>query len=595
MESFPSPGTLLFSTATPNPNGAAESELYLFKGNAAAAPVSTIEKEPGVAFPPPPGFSEKQIFTLLIVHFNDLHGRLIRFTPDGDQLIFSRLAWQLSSSREQCRDLPDRAVLALSAGDDCGGAVFDELLVTSNGEKAAHPYYRLYSRLGVDAACIGNHDFDHGVDFLSAAIRREARFPLLAANLKAPPGIQDTIPPAALLVVKGIRVGLIGLITRAETRLPPDRGTIVDPRPVAGALVKVLRPLCDVLVIISHLGYCMETSRVPMADSGDVLLARSLPPGSVDLIVGGHSHSTLNQDSLQSQNVINGIPIVQAGSDGEFVGLVELQLSKYQVSLRSARLIPTKSLAVNEDFETREVQPLKKWAHDLLSKKVGIVEADEDLSTETVRAGFASGELALANYFTDALAARTAAQGQPVDFAMIDASSIQQGFLETAKLSYGDCFEMMPYADTVRIYELTGVQLLELLSENALRLNLPEEEREERGFLQFSSHVRYTIKSGRVRGQSKVLEATINGIPLEEQLDRVFKIATTCFVRTLSMVWESSLEGTLRAQLLQLQEFPFRETDLPLRREITTYIREHGGITAAGGAVRDGRLRIVYP
>jgi len=591
MEGFPTPGTLVFQTAAPNSFGAADM-LYLLKGDAASEPVQSIIEAPGVAFPPPPAFSGDREFTLQILHFNDLHGRLVRFTPEGDQLIFSRLAWKLASSRKKCRNRADRAVLALSAGDDCGGSVFDDLLVFEDHKNAVHPYYRLYSKLGIDAACIGNHDLDYGVHFLAAAVSQEAKFPLLAANITAPPEILEYLPPAALLVVKGVRIGVIGLVTRAETRLPCDCGEIVDPRPVAAALVKEMKPLCDVLIIASHLGFCMETSKIPMADCGDAGLARSLPSGSVDLIIGGHSHTILNQDGLEKQNIINEIPVVQAGANGEYIGEVELKLENGKSRIKSARLIPTSELQVDEGFEAQEVQPLMERAKALLTKVVGVVETDEDLSTEEVRKGFASGELALANYVSDALYTRSVKQGLKVNFAMIDASSIQQGFQAEETLSYRDCFRMMPYADTIRIYQLTGGQLLELLRENALRLSYPGEKQEERGFLQFSSQVRYTIEAGEGIRKASVQKAAYQGVPLKEQSDHTFYAASTCFVRTLSLPWESGLEGSIKDRLIRLDDLPYQETELQLRDEITAYIRHHGGITAEGGAVRDGRLQI---
>ena len=174
---------------------------------------------------------------------------------------------------------------------------------------------------------------------------------------------------------------------------------------------------------------------------------------------------------------------------------------------------------------------------------------------------------------------------------MIDSSTIQHGFQTETALQYRDCFRMMPYADTIRIYRLKGEELLDLLKDNALRLFNSEDMEEERGFLQFSRHIRYTIWTSVNRSKVEISDAFFQGVPLEDLRESVFHAASTCFVRELSSSWKSCTESGL----IRLHDFPFEDTELLLRREITAYIKEHGGITAAGGVVRDGRLRVIHP
>ena len=102
--------------------------------------------------------------------------------------------------------------------------------------------------------------------------------------------------PAALLVTKGIRVGIIGLTTPGAIRQQPDSNLqVVNPLRVIQNLLPAIRPLCDVLIILSHLGHSLAASTATMRDAGDVELARSIPKGSVHLIVGGHTHRILNE------------------------------------------------------------------------------------------------------------------------------------------------------------------------------------------------------------------------------------------------------------------------------------------------------------
>ena len=107
---------------------------------------------------------------------------------------------------------------------------------------------------------------------------------------------------------------------------------------------------------------------------------------------------------------------------------------------------------------------------------------------------FASGESAFANFIADALAFQARAHGYPVDFAMIDASSVGCGLPVGKPMTFGDWFEVMPFADTLCLVRLSGRELLTLLQDNAQRLDRPGQPHTERGFLHFSREVRYAIR-----------------------------------------------------------------------------------------------------
>lgn len=581
------PGTMRISTAQPNPHAAAGSQLYLFSGEATSVPIQNIEFTAGGALLPSPAFLDSRNFHLKIFHFNDLHGHLMRFTSAGEESILSRIVGKIKSERQKLQDKTDSAVLVFSAGDDCTGSIFDEILNETGHGNPVHPSYRLYSKMGVDAAGLGNHDLDRGVPFLADSVQHNAFFPVLAANLKGCPSLAGFCHPAALLVVKGVRIGLIGLVTRAETHLDPEICQIVDPIPVAQNLVTALRPLCDVLIIISHLGYNLD-SPVPMADAGDVELAHSLPTGSVDLIIGGHSHTPLNANGLAPENIVNGIPIVQTGACGEFLGQVDLQLQPNSVKINAVSLLPTQSLPSDAAFEA-ELQPFNAQVRELWQKPVGQVEDHPDLNTQVIVTDFARRELAFANFVSEALVERMQSRGFPVDFAMIDASALKCGLPYGDHLTYGDCFEVMPYADTLRVYTLTGRQVQDLLVDNARRVDQPGEPDLERGFLQFSQQVRYTLDPTK----GSVLDLTVDGTPVVELYEKIFNIVTSSFIRRLAEPWVAQWPVQKTAQLFEINQYAFIDTDFLLRSEIVTYIQKHGGVMRQTGFRCDGRLKII--
>ena len=585
---YPAPGTMRLYPAQPNPQGA-EGQLFLFRGDATTVPIENIELALGDVLPPPSDF---QNFYLHIFHFNDLHGHLMRFAQGGEESVLTRIAGKIQTTRQKYLNQPDSAVLVFSAGDDCTGSIFDEILTDKSQGKSIHPGYQLYAKLGMDTAGLGNHDLDRGIPFLAEAIRSNAQFPVLAANLKGCSTLVEVCHPAALLVVKGIRIGLIGLVTRAETDLDPNECQIVDPIPVAKNLVATLRPLCDVLILISHLGYSLE-SPVPMADAGDVEVANSLPYGSVDLIVGGHSHTALNQNGLIAENIVNGIPIVQTGAKGEYLGQVDIEIRDNSAKVTRAHLIPTASLPVDLAFE-KEMQVFTGRARELWNQPLGQVEFIPDLNTQIILADFAKREMALANFITDALVKRLNQRGFQVDFAMIDASSLQCGLPFSDQLTYGDCFEVMPHADSLQLYQITRSQFQEILADNARRADRPGEPDQERGFLQFSQEVRYTINLNSERIAAQAFEVTLLEKPIDTLLEETFIVVTTSFIRKLAAPWEAEWASLSDCPLLDLCQYPFKETDFLLRREMVAYIQENGGVTRSSGAQQDGRLIITY-
>ena len=89
-DSSPAPGKLSVIQGKPNPHGEADSQLYLFTGDATAGPIKTVLPDEGVVLPGPSRILQDKEFFLCIFHFNDLHGHLMHFTPGGEEPVFSR-------------------------------------------------------------------------------------------------------------------------------------------------------------------------------------------------------------------------------------------------------------------------------------------------------------------------------------------------------------------------------------------------------------------------------------------------------------------------------------------------------------------------
>ncbi len=655
----PPPGALCLIQAHPNPNGAGNAAVYLFCGDATAAPVTEIIPAEGVQLPTSQLPLARPV-RIKLLHFNDLHGHIAglaehpersggvvsatqskdavmpdaapvqslpvrqpmkkrpgleasagwvvngrnrlkpRIQSDGQRFsgqdhapIFSRLAAWMRATRDHYADDPQVAVLAVSAGDDSGGVIFDELLGRDPETFQAHAGYRLYSEMGVDIGGIGNHDLDRGALLLAHAIRQEATFPILAANVTGDPALAACCCPAALVVVKGVRIGFIGLTTPAQIRPEPNsQRRVTDPVAAVHNLIPALRPLCDVLIILSHLGYSLNMRSAAVRDAGDVELARSLPPGAVHLIVGGHTHNALNETGLSADNIVNGVPIVQAGKFGQFVGEVDITVQQTAL-VTHARLRATIDLPADEAFEAEHVRPLLEQVEPYRGRIIGRAADDEDLSAEAVCSTFAAGESALANFIADALVAQARGQGYPVDFALVDASVVGGGLPVGAEIAFGDWFDLMPFADTLCLYRLSGQQLDELLQDNARRMDRPDQPHTERGFLHFSQHVRYAVEPGAASGQARAVEILVDGQPIGNWRDRSFLVACSSFLRGPAAAWEEYARRNGAQPVFDLQQLPQEYTQLYVRDLLVDVITAHGGVLPEGGARRDGRLRVL--
>jgi len=582
------PAKLVLRKGRPNPVSGKDHALYVLKGDA-TAPEIELELADDVSLPGRQA-SNSDPFHLKVLHFNDLHGWICDIQHQGTRPIFSRIVHKIREVRSECASTRNEGLIVLSAGDDIIGTVFDQLLSQESESVNAHPGYKLYSSAGVDATCLGNHDLDLGMDPIRNAIRQDADFPVLAANLRKPAHLSAECLPAVLYVIKGVRVGLIGLTTPAEHNLPASEDfEITQPVEVAKRLVQCLRPHCDVLIVLSHLGRSLRSGAGTVQGAGDVELASSLPHGSVDLIVGGHTHDVLNEKGMSASNIVNGIPIVQAGMLGRFLGLVDIGVGE-EAAVTNARLIATDTIPVDEEFEQTYVQPLLRQVMPYFDAPLGETCRHPDLTTESVRYSFAAGESAFANFICDAIVARCRQAGIEVDLAILDSSSVRAGLPIGRQLSYGDWFNIMPFADTIWVMDIAGHQLKTLVEDNALRIDRPGSPHTERGFLHFSQALRYRIDLGFDRGSARSEDISFQGQSLDESLDDILHIACSSFIRVPAGPWEAIAGQKLGLADLDLHSLPMENTGLFLRHEIVQYITESGGLNPDSGVRRDGRL-----
>ena len=626
------PGRLVAQAGTPNPNGAFE-QLYWLSGDALAGKVSAIS---GAPLPGESSISKSKM--LHIMHFNDLHNMIsLPNKKKGTTHPFSQMVALVEARRRIAG--PDDIVLLLGAGDDHTGSVFDELVGWSTDEYAVDPAYTVYTAAGLDCGALGNHEFDRGAAVLQKGIREAARFPLLSANLFGSEHLisgQDYYP-AVIGVAQGVRIGLIGLTTPVDTHTKTER----DPGLDVGSPVQAVRNLApelsrhvDLLVVLSHCGYGLSDSRSGKAGAdrflseGDKLIAEALSETAAcpALVIGGHTHTALNEDGLAPDNVVGGVPIVQAGGRASHMGEVTLALRRgarpevrarlHRIKKRDQRVAENdpKYAGLEHDgdfdagFEEAHVAPLMANLAVRMAGEIGTVAGNPPVSTPEVFAARYTREMELANFMNDALTARsdTFPEGR-VDVSLFNATGFASGIPTSGALTFQDWYNVMPFADTVVLVEMTGRQIAAMLDSNAKRLVRPEELEGankvdvsgyvSRGFLHFSSGLRYTLNLNGSAAKATASGIVIQGAPLQDVLDKTFRVAMNSYVAAggYGESWNGNpigggVPGGLKS--FDIKSLPKSDTGLVYRNEIIAHIKRLPALSPSTGLALDGRLKV---
>ncbi|MGE0553776.1 MAG: bifunctional UDP-sugar hydrolase/5'-nucleotidase [Gemmatimonadales bacterium] len=325
-------------------------------------------------------------------------------------------------------------VVRLNAGDQMQGTLGSNLVFGRSAIEAL-------DLLPLDAAAIGNHDFDWGVDTLRARMA-EADYPWLAANVidSATGRRPEWVRASTIIETGGLRIGVIGYIAERTKQMvlaehvaglvfPRGRATFAD------ELERLERAGVDLTILVAHEGaYCGESGC-----SGEIVdVARELDPSEVQLIVGGHTHSLVN-------TVVNGIPIVVARANSTALGVADLVRGDDGARRWRTRIEDVYVDRVIPDSQAAAMVARYRPEVDRLAHRVIATLGDE--------LGTAGNEYPLGHLIADAQ--RAAARA---DVALMNNGGIRRPLLP-GPLTYGDLFELQPFANFIVSLEVTGAQL----------------------------------------------------------------------------------------------------------------------------------------
>jgi 5'-nucleotidase len=263
-------------------------------------------------------FAKQQFTKLTILHTNDMHSRIDPF-PDDDKKFAGRGGMAARASVVKKIRAEEKNVLLLDSGDIFQGTPYFNFF---GGELE----FKLMSEMGYDAATLGNHDFDAGLEGLAKQLPH-AKFPFVNCNY----GFSDTILHQKILQYKifsfdKLKVGVFGTGIELNGLVPKKLfgNTIYfDPIKKSNDVATLLKHelKCDYVIALSHLGYKYESNKV-----SDVLLAENTE--NIDIILGGHTHTFMNEPALVKNKIGNEVLISQSGWAGLVLGRIDVHFDE---------------------------------------------------------------------------------------------------------------------------------------------------------------------------------------------------------------------------------------------------------------------------
>lgn len=257
------------------------------------------------------------IHKLTILHTNDTHSRMLPF-PKGSQYEGLGGVAKRAAIINEIRT-KEKNVLLLDSGDIFQGTpYFNEF----GGELEL----KLMSEMGYDATTLGNHDFDAGVEGLVKQLPN-ANFPFLNVNYNFEnSALKGKIEKYKIFEKGNLKIGVFGVGIELEGLVPKKlfdgvmhNDPILNSNIIAAKLKNELH--CDFIICLSHLGLEYKTSKI-----SDVILAQKSE--NIDLILGGHTHTFLDEPMIINNLAGEGVIINQVGWAGIILGRIDLYFEK---------------------------------------------------------------------------------------------------------------------------------------------------------------------------------------------------------------------------------------------------------------------------
>lgn len=365
--------------------------------------------------------------------------------------------------------------------------------------------------LGLDAACVGNHEFDHG--WQNAPLQfAKAKFPILNGNIF----IKNTNTlvwnnPYIIKKVNGIRLGIIGMHgkfafydTTSDEMIKGVEAR--DEEIYLKKYIKQLKGKTDLIVLLIHEGIPGRQSTTGSKDVArnlkrDIELAQNVP--GIDLIVTGHAHQ-----GTPEPLVSNGTIIVSTDAYTIELGKLEIVYNKKKDKITSYK----NSLNYLFDDEVEDDAEMTKVINKWKDKLKTITEEKVTNTAEALTRSYGEESL-MGNMVADAIL-----NAYPdYDFAVTNSGGLRQD-IDAGDVTVGELISAFPFPNTIVQLEMKGSDLRTIFEHGAGLTN---------GILQASKGVEMTYDEGKPIG-SRMVKCNIKGVPLDD--NKTYKILTSNFL-----------------------------------------------------------------
>ncbi|HHR4296399.1 TPA: bifunctional UDP-sugar hydrolase/5'-nucleotidase UshA [Salmonella enterica] len=480
---------------------------------------------------PAQAYEKDKTYKITILHTNDHHGHFWR-SEYGEYGLAAQKTLVDSIRKEVAQE--GGSVLLLSGGDINTGVPESDL-------QDADPDFRGMNLIGYDAMAVGNHEFDNPLTVLRQQ-EKWAKFPFLSANIYQKSTGERLFKPWAIFTRQDIKIAVIGLTTDDTAKIGnPEYFTDIEFRKPAEEAKVVIQELNmnekpDVIIATTHMGHYDNGDHGSNAP-GDVEMARSLPAGSLAMIVGGHSQDPVCMASENKKQVNyvpgtpcapdkqNGIWIVQAHEWGKYVGRADFEFRNGEMKMVNYQLIPvnlkkkvtwdngkservlyTPEIAENPQMLSL-LTPFQNKGKAQLEVKIGSVNGLLEGDRSKVR-------FVQTNMGRVILAAQIARTG--ADFGVMSGGGIRDS-IEAGDITYKSVLKVQPFGNIVVYADMSGKEVVDYLT--AVAQMKPDSG----AYPQFAN-VSFVAKEG------KLTDLKIKGEPVDPA--KTYRMATLSFNAT---------------------------------------------------------------
>ncbi len=419
----------------------------------------------------------ENVCKLTILHTNDTHGRFWHndkgeYGMAAQKTLVERLRAEAKAAGSE--------VLVLSGGDVNTGVPESDL-------QDAEPDFMAMNSIRYDAMAVGNHEFDNPLTILEKQ-RQWAQFPMISANIyDKTSGKRYFDPYKVFKLESGLKVAVLGLTTEDTAQLvdPNNVQTLEfrDPTTEAANLGKQIRDNkeANLVLAITHMGH-YENGQHGSNAPGDVEMARALPAGTLDAIIGGHSQNPVcmepgtpdkyadfkpGDDCQPDQQ--NGTWIMQAHEWGKYVGRAQFDYQNGKLTLTQYDLIPVNLKNADGDFIQEEIVKDPELYNTLLTyqekgqQELGVVIGATDGVLDGERANVRNKQTNLGRLITTATAEKLS-----TDFGIVNSGGVRAS-IAAGDISYRDVLTVHPFGNTVNKATMSGSELAAYLGQVATK------------------------------------------------------------------------------------------------------------------------------